>query len=362
MNERPFFSVVVPVYNVESFLPACLSSILCQKVVDWECILVDDGSQDSSLQICYAYARKDTRFRVVHKDNGGVSSARNAGLRAAKGEWIMFADADDTLEPDAFCVFARHATEDVGLVMAGYVVLTEQGAISYGPQRLEERKISRDEALREMYHPADLRYQGFLWCKLFRREIIEKAALRFCEQIFFNEDRLFCTQYICACTGKIAYTTQPVYRYVHRSTGAMGSLRKGYNRKYATDFDAFIKMYEEVKQNTSDSALLSMAKEGILSSYYTNILFMEKFNSYDADICQHMRKQLWKMGLISFTLKQQLKHVLGNMLRVCAPQVMVRRKAVLKPEGGVIPTCWLESPERINKPVSGKVSLLKLAA
>lgn len=334
MNERPFFSVVVPVFNVESFLPACLRSIHCQKVVDWECILVDDGSQDSSLQICYAYARKDTRFRVVHKDNGGVSSARNVGLRAAKGEWIMFADADDTLEPDAFCVFARLVAKDVDLVMAGYVVLTEQGAISYGPQRLEERKISRDEALREMYHPAVLQHQGYLWCKLFRRDIIEKAALRFDEQIYFNEDRLFCTQYICACTGKIAYTTQPVYGYVHRSTGAMGSLRKGYNRKYATDFDAFIKMYEEVKRHTSSRALLNMAKKCILSSYYTNIEFMEEFSSYDADICRHMRKQLWKMSLISFTLKQQLKHVLGNMLRVCVPQVMVRRKAVLRPGGG----------------------------
>lgn len=95
-----FISIIVPVYNVEKYLRECLDSISQLKAVRWEAILVDDGSTDTSGQICDEYAKQDSRFRVIHQKNAGVSAARNAGLDAAKGEWIWFVDSDDSINPD----------------------------------------------------------------------------------------------------------------------------------------------------------------------------------------------------------------------------------------------------------------------
>ena len=95
-----FISIIVPVYNVENYLRECLDSISQLKTVTWEAILVDDGSTDTSGKICDEYAKQDSRFRVIHQKNAGVSAARNAGLDAAKGEWIWFVDSDDSINPD----------------------------------------------------------------------------------------------------------------------------------------------------------------------------------------------------------------------------------------------------------------------
>ena len=95
-----FISIIVPVYNVEKYLRECLDSISQLKAFSWEAILVDDGSTDASGQICDEYATQDSRFRVIHQKNAGVSAARNAGLDAAKGDWIWFVDSDDSINPD----------------------------------------------------------------------------------------------------------------------------------------------------------------------------------------------------------------------------------------------------------------------
>ncbi len=95
-------SIIVPVYDLEQYLPACIESVLRQTYGDFELILVDDGSTDGSLSVCRAYETKDPRIRVFHKENGGVSSARNFGLEHAAGEYISFVDGDDQLEPDLY--------------------------------------------------------------------------------------------------------------------------------------------------------------------------------------------------------------------------------------------------------------------
>ena len=91
----PFFSVIIPVYNVEKYLDQCVRSVLNQPFTDLEVILVDDGSTDSSGKMCDAYVARDSRVRVIHQENGGLGQARNAGLHVAKGKWILFLDSDD---------------------------------------------------------------------------------------------------------------------------------------------------------------------------------------------------------------------------------------------------------------------------
>ena len=97
---RPEISIIVPVYQVEKYLNECIDSILAQTFTDFELILVDDGSPDNCPALCDAAAKKDSRVRVIHKQNGGVSTARNAGLDAAQGNWIAFVDSDDTATPE----------------------------------------------------------------------------------------------------------------------------------------------------------------------------------------------------------------------------------------------------------------------
>jgi Glycosyltransferases involved in cell wall biogenesis len=98
MQIQPLISVIVPVYKAEEFLPKCINSILSQTYTNFELLLIDDGSPDNSGKICDEHASKDSRVRVFHKQNGGVSSARNLGLREARGEWISWVDADDWIE------------------------------------------------------------------------------------------------------------------------------------------------------------------------------------------------------------------------------------------------------------------------
>ena len=102
---NPKISVIVPVYNVEKYLRRCIDSILAQTFSDFELLLIDDGSKDSSGEICEEYAGKDARIRVFHRQNGGVSTARNLGIDKAKGEWIYFVDSDDVVLPSALGTF-----------------------------------------------------------------------------------------------------------------------------------------------------------------------------------------------------------------------------------------------------------------
>ena len=102
MARNPLISVIVPVYNVETLLPRCVDSILTQTYECLEVLLVDDGSTDASGEICEQFAKKDTRIRVIHKENGGLSSARNAGLDVASGDYIGFVDSDDWIEPEMY--------------------------------------------------------------------------------------------------------------------------------------------------------------------------------------------------------------------------------------------------------------------
>src|SRR5690606_27364966 len=117
----PKVSVIIPVYNAEKYLRECLDSVLAQTFTDFEVLLINDGSTDASGKICDEYAEKDSRIKVFHKENGGVSSARNLGLDNAKGEWISFVDSDDTIEQETLATLANEVKDlDIDGVIFGY--------------------------------------------------------------------------------------------------------------------------------------------------------------------------------------------------------------------------------------------------
>lgn len=121
----PLISIIVPVYNAEKTLNRCVDSILLQPFTDWELLLIDDGSKDSSGDICDEYARKDPRIKVFHKENGGVSSARNVGLDNAKGEWITFVNSDDWIVNNALDIDYDEVNEDL-LLFSYYLISSKK--------------------------------------------------------------------------------------------------------------------------------------------------------------------------------------------------------------------------------------------
>ncbi len=181
----PKISIIVPVYKVERYLKRCIDSIINQSFVDWECILVDDGSPDNSGRICEEYAGKDSRFKVFHQVNAGVSAARNKGISEAKGEWIVFVDSDDWIEKDMITeMFNCAIINRADVVLCGFMITDAKN---------KEIKIAPKFGWLDM--PKDfVWYLQSPWAKLFNRTIIHQNNIHFPEGIVLAEDLFFTFQ------------------------------------------------------------------------------------------------------------------------------------------------------------------------
>ena len=181
--DNPKISVIVPVYKVEKYLDRCVESIVNQTYKNLEIILVDDGSPDNCPAICDAWANKDERIKVIHKENGGVSSARNRGIDAATGDYIGFVDSDDWIEPDMYELLADNAKKyDADISRCGYFVDWPDhiAQVGNGGILLYEDIERRCEMLRS-YHLVSA-----LWNKIYRRELFEEERLD--ESLRITED------------------------------------------------------------------------------------------------------------------------------------------------------------------------------
>ena len=213
MDNKELISVIIPVYNVRPYLEKCFASVAGQNWRNLEIILVDDGATDGSGDLCEELARRDSRVRVIHKKNGGLGSARNAGIDAAKGEILSFVDSDDWIEPGMYDAMTEIMhRENAQIIACGIKRVSEAGTVSFYQDNLEERRVfTREEALIEL--PKNERLSNSMCNKLFRRETIK--GLHINEQIFY-EDNPFTPQCI-ARAERVAYTAEPFYCYFERS-------------------------------------------------------------------------------------------------------------------------------------------------
>ena len=209
----PTVSIIVPVYNAEQTLARCVDSILKQEYTDFELLLVDDGSQDGSPALCDAYAAQDGRVRVIHKENGGVSAARNAALDRARGIFLQFADSDDWLTPDATKLLVRTAQEQrCDLVISDFYRVVG-GRVSHKGGIDENAVMDREEFAEHMMEDPAAFYYGVIWNKLYRRSIVERYHLRMDTSISWCEDFIFNLEYILRAETFYALRA-PVYYYV----------------------------------------------------------------------------------------------------------------------------------------------------
>ena len=208
MSDKPLISVIVPVYNVERYLPRCIESILGQTYTNFELILVDDGTPDRSGIICDRYAEKDSRIRVIHKENGGVSTASNAGIDAAKGEWITFVDSDDWVSESYLDVLRTPLKRDAFDMTVG---LLEYRNMKTSALKCEDYIVDVDKICEaNNFHAIDRMEFIIPFLKLFSKEILNKNNLRFIEGVAMGEDAIFVKQYLSYCkkiyvTGKVIY-------------------------------------------------------------------------------------------------------------------------------------------------------------
>ena len=184
---KPCVSIIIPVYNVEQFLPNCIDSVLGQSFADFELLLIDDGSTDGSGAICDVYAEKDDRVRVFHKENGGASSARNVGLDNAVGEWVTFVDSDDYILDNYFSIGFE---DGIDLYVQNWRYADETVKDWYEPCIIEEAGYS--QFLQENVHVDMFR---MACCSFFKSKILNDNNIRFDTRFKLGEDTLFVMDY-----------------------------------------------------------------------------------------------------------------------------------------------------------------------
>lgn len=247
---RPFFSIVIPVYNAAQYLEKSLKSVLVQSFTDFELILIDDCSEDESLSLCEKYAVKDKRIIIIkNKVNCGASEARNIGIHEAKGCFLCFADADDYIEPDFLDVFYHTLQEgDFDLVKIGAFeeYYDQTDSLIYTRECiLPDRTIyDKNEILDQAIEMEMIPLFGYVWNGLYKIELIKNNGLRFNKELKVNEDFSFNICYL-PFVNKMKILAYCGYHYAKRNNKSLSGERSNYDfEKHLLKINGFLQMLE----------------------------------------------------------------------------------------------------------------------
>lgn len=288
-------SIIIPVYNIEDYLPQCLDSLLKQKYANYKIILVDDGSDDSSSDLCDEYSEKDKRISVFHLCNGGVSKARNVGIEHSSGEYITFIDGDDWVDPDYLeqLIFQIESNQaDISAV--GYI--EENGHKQRTVTPFDECRIM--SGLESMNYIGDSKrpWVGFAWGKLYRLDLLKQNHLEFDPDISICEDSLFNSMAMIHA-DKVVISAEALYHYRIREDSATCSVSSN-PKKLKTKIKAFEK-------------ILSSAKKNPQSEYYKRAVTI-LVTTYMYYISTYCRNQGYNKKEIMF-VKEKLKEFNGEI-------------------------------------------------
>lgn len=289
MKNNPLISIVIPVYNIEKFIGKCLDSIILQSYENLDIVVVDDGSMDGSIRICDEYAKKDKRVRVFHKKNGGLSDARNFGIKKARGKIISLVDGDDYI--DVSFVKTMHEAmvrDDSDIVVCGF-----------NDNVLKDEVISGEDAAEKLLVKQE-NIEIVAWNKLYKKELFEEIEYPVGEK---HEDALT-TYRILAAAKKVSYVSKPLYYYIVREGSIMGQgdvLGRLRMRERAAE--------EAVKYFADNVRLKQAAEVAVLTSKYA---FMDaavhgeinkKYYEPNAEWVNQNRKKYSKNKLMTEELK-----------------------------------------------------------
>ena len=287
MDQTTLISVIVPVYNVEEYLPRCVDSILAQSYENLEIILVDDGTKDNCDKICDEYAEKDPRIKVIHKENGGLSSARNAGIDVAKGEYLGFVDSDDWIEPEMYEAMLSLAKKyDVRLVCAGrYDFSSRRNEKTVGLCPKTEEVISGMELLGRTFTWDGC--DSAAWDKLYHRSLFEEIRYPLGQ---ISEDVAMFYK-LAELVDRAAMCDKPFYNYYHRpgsiTTAKLSDKTFHFPRHTAVIYDYIRKNHPEL----TDQARYLRVRGIVTAMQAIDLAGEEAWKTY-AEIYAENRKEL----------------------------------------------------------------------
>lgn len=291
---KPLLSVIVPVYNVEKYLKRCLESILVQSWNDYEIILVDDGSTDSSAQICDLYAEKYEMIRVIHKENKGLSDTRNRGIEEASGEYVYFPDSDDWLEPNTFSELSdviEELTYDIISFNREFVTSEEDKLIS-AKSRIQ--KLSGKQALLEMLKQSDI--TGFANDKIYRKKLFLDNDIEFPVGKYYED--LGTNYKLFLKATKVYVTNQKYYHYLITNPD---SITQSWNEQKLQDMFGF---YREIYYSPLIREKFEELEIEILQAFYINglihilsSLYKSNISAQYSDIEKDIKQEIVKNSL-----------------------------------------------------------------
>lgn len=313
----PEISVIIPVYKAEQYLNRCVGSIVEQTFQAFELILVDDGSPDNSPKLCDEWAQNDSRIHVIHKENGGASSARNAGLEVAKGKWIAFVDSDDWLDKTALKILYNLAIEyDVPMAIGGMQVVQEHRKGKNRAEPIGEiQRLSREDLLNRFFRLNGEADTHSVCGAIIQRDIF--TGYRFIEGKM-NEDIEACYYLARKCENAVC-TNAPLYNYFKNVEGVTNS---GFSKKKLDLIDIWDIVQKQVEQYTPEYAYAcemncKRARFTLLTQMYLN--GYDKKDSRMLEIKKmlksEVRKSFWKL----MKWKMPLSRKVLMMLLVIAP-------------------------------------------
>lgn len=327
----------VSIYNMEQYLPRCVNTLLSQTYRNFEILLINDGSADGSGAMCDGYAAEYPELiRVIHKKNGGLSSARNAGIDAARGEYIIFPDPDDWVEPEYAAKLLVYRNQfNVDLVCTGYYVNTENSCTS-AKQSSQSMIMTGKDAQKALLLPPKL--SGFAWNKLYRLDIIRDNNLCFLDDVGITEDLDFTYRYLAFCQEVCFSPSDQTYHYFQRDGAAT---RSGFSKRKMDSLHTYEKIIADCEETMPD---LAQAARDELCTTAVNLIWMyENSDCHDPALKEvllhHIRHNLpaYLKGK-RYGMGRKIQTVLAGY----CPSVYAHLKnAVQKQHREETTSCWL---------------------
>lgn len=342
-------TVVIPVYKTkEQLLRNCITSIINQTLKDIEIIIVDDGSPDNAGKICDEFAQIDNRIRVIHKDNEGVSVARNIGIEAAKSKYITFVDGDDWIDSETLEV-AFNKCEEYKADILQWTYIWHRGEECVGGNSVfHVEGVLNTEQMEEMvmksiidFHPSFSCNQGFAagapWAKLYRTEFLNRNNLRFVPGLARSQDRIF-NLYAYASAKRIAYIDKPFSHYVANDTSAVVSYRPNVEEVYGiylNKIKEFLELHPEKSKAMEEAYSICICY--VIQQIFTQFLFHENNSMQFRDVYHEVKRisndEVYRIGINdcgrikdSLTKKQYVVYSVLKMRMYLFATFMMRLK------------------------------------
>ena len=313
-------SVIVPVYNIEKYIGKCIQSVLSQTYTDFELLLINDGSKDSSGEICSSWAKKDARIRVISKENEGVSVARNLGIDSAKGEFIFFLDGDDWISPECLEKMLLRMTPEVDAVISEWDEPEDEGydSVLITKKKQKEGLVSNEEIWKDIYE--SFFYPKVLWGKLYRKELWNNVRLK--KGMIYSEDTYAMLE-VFQNVRSLYSIQEPLYNYLQRGSGISQKLTTRIYEDYIKTLD----FKYQIAQKTYPQFLELSGIEYIREAY----ILLEMYSQ------EHEKEK-------AFRLIEKMKAVYQ---RTDIKQPIFSQKVLMLPTG--LMYCWINIRKHLKR-------------